>query len=43
MQLAFFLQENPYLDGAVPLVRLRQGDVAAVRRAAQGYGEHGAP
>ena len=43
MQLAFFLQENPYLEGAAPLARLRKGDVAAVRRAAQAYGEHGAP
>lgn len=43
MQLAFFLQENPYLDGSVPLARLRLGDLAMVRRAAQAYGEHGAP
>lgn len=43
MQLAFFLQENPYLEGAVPLARLREGDLTTVRRAAQAYGEHGAP
>ncbi len=39
---AFFLGENTYLDGETPLVELRRGNVAAVRRAASAFGEHGA-
>jgi hypothetical protein len=42
MRAAFFLGRNVYLDGASPLGELRRGRVAAVRRAAQAYGEHGA-
>jgi hypothetical protein len=39
----FFLGGNLYLDGESPLAELRRGNVAAVRRAASMYGEHGAP
>jgi putative AbiEi antitoxin of type IV toxin-antitoxin system len=42
MQAAFFLSGDPRLDGATPLDELRRGNVDAVRRAAGGYGEHGA-
>jgi hypothetical protein len=42
MQAAFFLSGDPRLDGATPLEKLRQGNLEAVRRAARGYGEHGA-
>jgi len=41
MQLAFMLSGNSGLDGTMPLVALRRGQVAAVRRAARLYGEHG--
>ncbi len=41
MQLAFMLNGNSCLDGTVPLLALRRGQVAAVRRAARLYGEHG--
>jgi len=39
---AYFLSGDPRLDGARPLDELRKGRVNAVRRAASGYGEHGA-
>ena len=42
MRAAFFLGRNVYLDGASPLAELQRGRVAAVRRAARAYGEHGA-
>jgi hypothetical protein len=42
MQAAFFLSGDPRLEGARPLDELRKGNVAAVMRAASGYGEHGA-
>jgi hypothetical protein len=42
-QAAFFLAKNVYLNGASPLAELRRGNVAAVRRAAEAYGEHGSP
>jgi hypothetical protein len=42
MQAAYFLSGDPRLDGARPLDELRQGHIDAVRRAASGYGEHGA-
>ena len=41
MQLAFMLSGNSGLEGTVPVVALRRGQVAAVRRAARLYGEHG--
>jgi hypothetical protein len=41
-QAAFFLAKNVYLNSASPLAELRRGNVAAVRRAAEAYGEHGA-
>ncbi len=42
MQAAFFVSGDPRLGGATPLEELRRGNVEAVRRAARGYGEHGA-
>ena len=42
MQAAFFLSGDPRLEGATPLDELRRGNVEAVRRAASGYGRHGA-
>jgi hypothetical protein len=42
MQAAYFLSSDPRLNGARPLDELRQGHLDAVRRAASGYGEHGA-
>ena len=42
MRAAFFLSGDPRLEGARPLDALRQGNLASVRRAASGYGEHGA-
>lgn len=42
MQVAFFLSGDPRLNGATPLEELRRGNVEGVRRAARGYGEHGA-
>ena len=42
MQAAFFVSTDPRLDGERPLDALRRGNVAAVRRAASAYGEHGA-
>jgi hypothetical protein len=41
-RLGFFLQPDPSLDGSRPLDALRAGDVAAVGRAAEAYGTHGA-
>ena len=43
MRAAFFLSGDPRLGGATPLDELRRGKLEAVRRAARGYGEHGAP
>lgn len=42
-QAGFFLNGSLDLDGAAPLGELRRGNIAAVRRAAQRYGEQGAP
>ncbi|MDI3340090.1 MAG: hypothetical protein QJR03_06115 [Sphaerobacter sp.] len=42
MQVAFFLTPDVRLGGETPLAVLRRGDVAAVRRAAEAYGEQGA-
>lgn len=42
MQVAFFLTPDVRLQGETPLAVLRRGDVAAVRRAAEVYGEQGA-
>lgn len=42
MRAAFFLSGDPRLEGTTPLDELRRGNVDAVRRAAAGYGEHGA-
>ncbi len=42
MQAAFVLSGDPRLNGATPLDELRRGSIDAVRRAAAGYGEHGA-
>lgn len=39
---AFFLSGNIYLNDASPLAELRRGNITAVRRAAQSYGDHGA-
>jgi len=43
MKLAFFLNDNVALDGDSPLEALRRGEKQAVVRAAQLYGEQGAP
>ena len=40
--LIFLLSPNAGLDGDVPVERLRGGDLEAVRRAADDYGQHGA-
>jgi hypothetical protein len=42
MQAAFFVSGDPRLGGATPLDELRRGNIGAVRRAARGFGEHGA-
>src|SRR5262249_38223571 len=42
IQAAYFLSGGPRLNGARPLDELRRGHVDAVKRAANGYGEHGA-
>ena len=42
MRSAFFLSGDPRLESERPLDELRRGNVEAVRRAAAGYGEHGA-
>lgn len=39
-QAAYLLAPNRWLDGETPLTLLRRGDVAAVKAAAQTYGEH---
>ena len=40
--LVFLLNETPWLDDRTPLDALRKGEVAAVRKAAEVQGEHGA-
>jgi hypothetical protein len=42
MQLTFFATGNSHLDGATPLVALRQGKLDSVIRVAETYGEQGA-
>jgi hypothetical protein len=42
MQVAFFLGEDPLLDGDTPLDSLKAGRLEQVLNAAQTYGEHGA-
>ena len=39
MQLSFMLNPNPHLDDQSPLEMLRRGELKAVRRAAQAFGE----
>lgn len=41
MQTIFWLTPNQYLEGETPLARMHQGEVTAVVRAAQQYGEQG--
>ncbi|MSP61913.1 MAG: hypothetical protein EXR72_16585 [Myxococcales bacterium] len=41
-RMGFFLTGDHRLGGRTPLAALRAGEVAAVRRAARSYGEHGA-
>jgi hypothetical protein len=42
MQSIFFVNENDRLEGRTPLEVLRQGELDAVIRAAEVYGEQGA-
>jgi hypothetical protein len=42
MKLAFFVGQNPRLDGQSPVEALRAGNTQRVLTAAEAYGEHGA-